>query len=119
MACSSAASHQLINILNHLCLSMSFTTLNKILKIIADCAIEEACMIASRPHTLAYDNINLTGSIYAEQTPGGMSKAQSGTFVMIYEMPSAQTADMEVEPMMQKLIKACASPLMISHLRPS
>ena len=41
MASSSGASCQLINVLNHSCLLMSFTTLNNILKTIANCAIEE------------------------------------------------------------------------------
>jgi hypothetical protein len=117
MASSSSASHQLVNVLNHSCLSMSFTTLNKILKTIVGHAIEEAHMIVLRPHTLTYDNINLTGSIYTEKTPGGMSKVQSETFAMIYEMPSTQTEDMEVELMMEKLIKAF--PLTISDLQPS
>jgi hypothetical protein len=46
-----------------------------------------------------------------------MSKVQSGTFAVIYEMPNARQEDMATLPMMQKLIKA--SPLLVSDLRPS
>jgi hypothetical protein len=52
MAFSTGASRQLINVLNHSCPSMSFTTLSKIIKTISDRAIEEARWVASRPHAL-------------------------------------------------------------------
>ena len=117
LASSSGASRQLINVLNYSCLSMSFTTPNNLPKYIADCAIEEARTVALGPHTLTYENINFTGSIYAEQTPHGMSKVQSGTFAVIDEMPNAHTDDMKVEPMVQNLLKA--SPLRVTDLVPS
>ena len=106
MASSSGASHQLINILNLSCLSMSFTTLSNILKTIADCTIDKAHSIALGPHTLTCNNVNFTGSIYTEQTPHGMSKVQSGTFAVIYEMSNACADDMKVEPMVQNVLKA-------------
>jgi hypothetical protein len=116
MAWSSGASHQLINVLNHACLSMSYTTINDIIKALADRSIEDARQIAARPHAIAYDNINFSGSIYAEQTPNSMSKVLSGSFSVIYEV-DAKEEDVQVAPMMKNLLNS--SPLTMSDLRAS
>lgn len=96
---------------------MSLAALNNILKTIADCAIVEARTVALGLHTFAYDNINFTGSIYAEKMLHSMNKVQSGTFSVIYEMPNARVDDTKVESMVQNLLKAF--PLRLTDLQPS
>ena len=47
---------------------------------LADHSIEQAEAVASGPHGLAYDNINISTSIFVEQRPGAMSKGAIGDF---------------------------------------
>lgn len=117
MAWASGASKQLMNVLHHSCLTMSYTSTSKIITALADSSIERAKIAASRPHALTYDNINISTSIFVEQGPNMMSKVQSGTFAVIYELLNAQTEDMEIQPMVENLRKS--SPLKLADCRPS
>lgn len=69
------------------------------------------------PHGLAYDNVNLSTSIYVEQCPNAMSKVQSGTMGVIYELLNTRPEDMKLQPMLDKFAKS--SPLKMSDLCPS
>ncbi len=46
-----------------------------------------------------------------------MSKVQSGTFAVIYELVNARPEDMQIQPMVENLRKA--SPLKLEDLTPS
>ena len=83
---------------------------------LADRSIELAQDVASGPHGLAYDNINISTSIFVEQRPGAMSKVQSGTFAVIYKLLDARREDMQLEPMLQRFRNS--SPLRLTDLRP-
>ena len=89
MAWASGASRQLMNVLHHACLSMSYTSASAIITALADSSIAKAKIAASQPHALAYDNINISSSIHVDQGPNMMSKVQSGTFAVIYELVNA------------------------------
>ncbi|KAF8815609.1 hypothetical protein BYT27DRAFT_7224855 [Phlegmacium glaucopus] len=89
MASLTGASHNLMNILQRCGLMMSFLS------------------IATTVST----------SIFIEQCPDAMSKVQSGTFLVIYELPHAQLDDMRLAPMMENLKKA--KPLKMQDLWPS
>lgn len=117
MAWSTGASRQLINVLNKSCLSVSYNSISNIIKALADRSIADARRVAAGPHGLGYDNINMSSSIFVEQAPGSMSKVQSGTFGVIYELLNANEKDMELAPMILRLKES--SPLKITDLRPS
>lgn len=80
-----------------------------------DKSIERAKAAALHPHALAYDNINISSAIFVEQGPNTMSKVQSGTFAVVYELLNARFEDMDLTPMLENL--RCSSPLGFSDLR--
>ncbi|KAH9012620.1 hypothetical protein EDB83DRAFT_2168703, partial [Lactarius deliciosus] len=63
------------------------------------------------PHALAYDNINISSSIYVKQGPNAMSKVQSGTFALL----NTRAEDMDMRPLIKNL--RCSSLLVMSDLR--
>jgi hypothetical protein len=52
-------------------------------------------LVRKRPHLLAYGKINLSTSIFAEQTENMPNKVQSGTFPIIYELLNADRSNPE------------------------
>ena len=68
MAWSSGTSQQLISVLNQCCLTMSFPTILHIIEALAEQSLEQARKIAKGPHSYNYDNVNITTSIFVEQT---------------------------------------------------
>jgi hypothetical protein len=72
----------------------------------------EGCIFA--PHALTYDNINISSSIFVEQGLNAMSKVQSGTFAVVYELLNACAEDMDIAPLVENLWQS--SPLDISSL---
>lgn len=107
----------MIDILHHSCLSISYSSISNILNSLAGHSIGKAQEAASGPHGLTYDNINLSTSIYVEQGPNTMSKVQSGTMGVIYELLNARSKDMQLQPMLDRFVKS--SPLKMSDLHPS
>jgi len=96
---------------------MSYTSISSIITALADDSIKKASAVAAGPHGLAYDNINVSSSIFVEQAPNSMSKVQSGTFGVIYELLNAREEDMQIKPMVERLKNS--APLQLSALRPS
>ncbi|KAF8906798.1 hypothetical protein CPB84DRAFT_1744923 [Gymnopilus junonius] len=90
-AWASGASKEVMMVLHHSCLSMSYSSINSIVTSLADSAIEKAQKAASGPHALAYDNINILTSIFVEQKPGMPNKVQSGTFAVSLPMTLEDT----------------------------
>jgi hypothetical protein len=86
---------------------------------LAECSLEDAQKVATGPHAFTYDNLSLSSSIFVEQAPGAMSKVQSGTFAVLYELLNAKPEDMELEAIMLCLQTASKSPLKMSDLRAS
>ena len=75
----------MIDVLHQLGLSMSFITITHIVDALSELSLEEARKaVRNGPHALAYDNINLSTSIFVEQTTNTPNKVQSGTFPIIY-----------------------------------
>ena len=99
MAWVTGALKQLMNVLHHSCLTMSYSSTSAIISALADSSIAKAKLAASHPHALTYDNINISTSIFVEQGPNMMSKVQSGTFSVIYELLNAQPQDMQIQLM--------------------
>ena len=89
MALSTGASHNLMNVLQRCGLTTSFSSIATTVSTLAGFSVQQATMISHGPHTLAYDNMNMKSSIFVEQRPDAMSKVQSGTFPVIYELPHA------------------------------
>ncbi|KAF8873122.1 hypothetical protein BD779DRAFT_1452195, partial [Infundibulicybe gibba] len=111
------ASRQLIGILHQSSLSLSYPSILTTLSSLADRSIENARRAADGPHGLAYDNINMSTSIFVEQTSNMMNKVQSGTFGVIYELFNAKKDDILLAPIMTRLKSA---PLMtMKDLRPT
>jgi hypothetical protein len=110
------ASKELMTILHHSRLSLSYDSINSILNALADSSIDKARQVASGPHALAYDNINISTSIFVEQVPGMPNKVQSGTFAVIYELLRANPVHMDIQSMVERL--KTSSPLLLSDLRP-
>ncbi|PPQ81298.1 hypothetical protein CVT24_009900 [Panaeolus cyanescens] len=117
MAWSTGASRQLVDVMHHSCLTVSYTGISNVLSWLAERAMQLARLGASIPHSLAYDNVNVSSSIFVEQAPSAMNKVRSGTFAVIYKLANANIKHMEIGPLMANLAKA--SPLQLSDLRPS
>ena len=95
---------------------MSYNSINSILGSLADSTIDKAQKVASGPHALAYDNINISTSIFVEQVPGMPNKVQSRTFAVIYELLNANLGHMDIQPMVERL--KASSLLLLSDLHP-
>ena len=104
-----------MNVLHHAGLSLSYASIATMITTLANRSIEEARLVGSGPHALAYDNINLSTSIFVEQGPNMASKVQSGTFAVIYELCNAKAEDLKIEPLIHNLTNA--SLLELSDLR--
>lgn len=96
---------------------MSYSSIVSVITALADSSIEQARIAASLPHALAYDNINISSSIFVEQGPNAMSKVQSGTFAVIYKLLNMDPRDMKVQPLLENLRESTS--LEMSDLRPS
>ncbi|KAH8976405.1 hypothetical protein EDB86DRAFT_2823855 [Lactarius hatsudake] len=108
-------SRQMIDILHRTGLTVSYNSISSMVQSLADRSIERAKAASLLPHALAYDNINISSSIYVEQGPNTMSKVQSGTFGVIYELLNARAEDMSIRPLIDNLQRS--SPLDMSDLR--
>ena len=117
MASSTGASRNLMNVLQRCGLTTSFSSIATTVSALAGFSIQQAPKISHGPHAFAYDNMNMKSSIFVEQRPDAMSKVQSGTFPVIYELPRARINDMRLAPMMENLKKA--NSLKMQNLRPS
>ncbi|KAH9017399.1 hypothetical protein EDB84DRAFT_1276558 [Lactarius hengduanensis] len=106
---------QMIDVLHRTGLTVSYNSISSMVQSLANRSIERAKAASLLPHALAYDNINISSSIYVEQGPNTMSKVQSGTFGVIYELLNARAEDMALEPLIENLRRS--SPLAISDLR--
>ncbi|KAF8055297.1 hypothetical protein FPV67DRAFT_1436466 [Lyophyllum atratum] len=117
VASATGTSREMINILHTACLSMSYNSISNIIDTLADSSIADARKTAaSEPTLMAYDNINITTSIFVEQAPGAMSKVQSGTFGVLYKLyKSPEFKDMLAAPMMIRFQNS--SPLEMSDVR--
>ena len=107
-------SRQMINVLHQTCLVVSYPSIASMVQALADCSIERAKAAVLQPHALAYDNINISSLIFVEQGPNTMSKVQSGTFAVVYELLNACVKDMIIKPMIERLRRS--SPLVFSDL---
>ena len=116
-AWASGTSQQMISVLHRSCLSVLYPSIAAVVHSLAEHSIERAQAISRQPHVLAYDNVNVSSSIFVEQGPNTMSKVQSGTFAVIYELAGACAEDMRILPLMTSL--QCSSPLSITDLCPS
>ena len=88
MAWSTGTFQQLINVLHQASLIVSYPSILEVVQTLASKSIENARKIVAGPHCYQYDNINISTSIFVEQVPGTMSKVQSGTFSIIYQLPT-------------------------------
>ncbi|KAH9158717.1 hypothetical protein EDB89DRAFT_1867625, partial [Lactarius sanguifluus] len=100
-------SRQMIDVLHRMGLTVLYNSISSLVLKLADRSIERAKAASLLPHALAYDNINISSSIYV--------KVQSGTFAVIYELLNARAEDMDMRPLIKNLQHS--SPLVISDLR--
>jgi hypothetical protein len=108
-------SRQMIDVLHRTGLTVSYASIASMVQALADRSIERAKAASFLPHALAYDNINILSSIFVEQGPNAMSKVQSGTFAVVYELLNSCAEDMDIRPLVENLRRS--SPLDISSLR--
>ncbi|KAH9025785.1 hypothetical protein EDB85DRAFT_1869407 [Lactarius pseudohatsudake] len=108
-------SRQMIDILHRTGLMVLYKSISNLVLKLADCSIERVKAALLLPHTLAYNNVNISSSIYVKQGPNTMSKVQSGTFGVIYELLNARAEDMSIEPLVDNMWHS--SPLALSDLR--
>jgi hypothetical protein len=116
-AWSTGASRRMIDILHQSALTMSYTSVLKVLESLSEHSLQTARDYVNHfPHALAYDNINISTSIFVEQRENMPSKVQSGTFPVIYELLNANPEHMQLEPMIARF--KLSSPLNMSDVRP-
>ncbi|KAG6905097.1 hypothetical protein DXG01_004886 [Tephrocybe rancida] len=102
VALATGTSREMFNILHASGVSMSYTSISSIVDALTARSISVARgLAASQPVSIAYDNINITTSIFVEQVPGSMNKVQSGTFSMLYRLYNASRDDMLAAPIIQ------------------
>jgi hypothetical protein len=107
-------SRQMIDALHRTGLLVSYSSIANMAQALADHSVERARAACLRPHALAYDNLNISSSIFVEQGPNMMSKVQSGTFGVIYELCNAQPEDILLDPLINNFRRS--SPLSLSDL---
>ena len=117
MAWATGASKQLMNVLHHASLSMSYPSIMSIINALANDSLQQAQRLTDGPHGLGYDNVNTSMSQYIEQGPDMKSKVQSGVYMLVYHLLQANPAHMKIKDTMDRLTKS--SNLTISDLRPS
>ena len=116
-AWGTGASRRMIDILHQSALTMSYTSVLKVLESLSEHSLQTARdYVNNFPHALAYDNINISTSIFVEQRENMPSKVQSGTFPVIYELLNANPEHMQLEPMIVRF--KMSSPLNMSDVRP-
>ena len=116
-AWGTGASRRMIDILHQSALTMSYTSVMKVLESLSEHSLQTAQdYVNHSPHALAYDNINISTSIFVEQRDNMPSKVQSGTFPVIYELLNANPEHMKLEPMIARF--RMSSPLNMSDERP-
>lgn len=115
MAWSTGASRNLIGVLHKAGLSTSYTSIANTITALHAFSIEQGAKASRAPHALCYDNINISTSIFVEQRPGAMSKMQSGTFPVIYQLENVELEHMRLAPLIENLKNS--KPLNISDLR--
>jgi hypothetical protein len=96
-------SKQMIDVLHRTCLVVSYPSIATMVHSLVDRSIKRVKAASLLPHALAYDNINISSSIFIEQGPNTMSKVQSGTFAVIYELLNARAEDMDIKPLVKNL----------------
>ena len=114
---ATSASHKMIEVLHQCGLVISNPSILKGIHILADRSMEEAQRVAAGLHGLAYDNVNLSTSVFVEQTSNMPSKVQSGTVSVIYELLNGNPQHMKIAPLIQRL--KSSSLLKASDIRPS
>ncbi|TRM66782.1 hypothetical protein BD626DRAFT_426354 [Schizophyllum amplum] len=103
-AWSTGASRHLIEVQARAHLTPSFTTIQNTLHELAEDAVQRAVhAVDTLPHAFAYDNINLSHSLFIEQRLDSPAKVQSGSFCVIYELYGAHFEHMKIEPMQRRL----------------
>ena len=116
-AWGTGASRRMIDILHQSALTMSYSSVLKVLESLSEHSLQTARdYINHFPHALAYDNISISTSIFVEQRENMPSKVQSGTFPVIYELLNANPEHMKLEPMIARF--KMSSPLTMSDVRP-
>lgn len=116
-AWSTGASRSLINVLHKPGLSTSYTSISNTIFALHKYSLERAALVSRKPHAVEYDNVNMTSSNHVEQRPGMMSKVQSGTFPVIYQLDNVDPEHTKLAPILANLRKSQA--LRITDLRPS
>ncbi|SJL16064.1 uncharacterized protein ARMOST_19580 [Armillaria ostoyae] len=84
------ASKKMMEVLSHCSLSTSFPTTQGNIDTLANMSISSASEETHGPHGCVWDNVTLSSSDHVEQTSHMMSKAQSGTFPVIYWLHNVQ-----------------------------
>ncbi|KAF8419230.1 hypothetical protein L210DRAFT_3426290 [Boletus edulis BED1] len=103
---TNGASRQTIEALAKCGLSISFTSLLKLLNKLASRCLDQAAQITRFPHILCYDNINISTSIFIEQRIGAPAKVQSGTFPIVYELSNTNPQHLCLGLMLQRANQA-------------
>ncbi|RXW23946.1 hypothetical protein EST38_g1907 [Candolleomyces aberdarensis] len=96
------ASQQLVALLNQAGLSPSYQSIHTAIDSLANRSLEAARVAAAGPHVFCYDNIQISTSIFVEQTLNICPKVQSGTFAVIYELPHAKPEDVLLGPLLER-----------------
>lgn len=116
-AWGTGASRRMVDILHQSALTMSYTSVLRVLESLSEHSLQTARDYVNHfPHALAYDNINISTSIFVEQRENMPSKVQLGTFPVIYELLNANPEHMKLEPMIARF--KMSSPLNMTDVRP-
>ncbi|KJA22641.1 hypothetical protein HYPSUDRAFT_164247 [Hypholoma sublateritium FD-334 SS-4] len=117
MAWSTGARKNLINVLHKAGISTAYSTVANTILALHKYSVEQAAKVSCGPHAFCYDNINISTSIHIEQRPGAMSKMQSGTFPVIYQLDNVDPFHLKLAPIIENFKKS--KPLTMSDLRSS
>ncbi|KAJ7318582.1 hypothetical protein DFH08DRAFT_714617 [Mycena albidolilacea] len=102
---STGSARQTINAAFRCGLSVSYdSVLNLGQSLGLGCTMENTLFVATEPHGLGYDNLNISTSIFVEQRgASGPAKVTSGTFGVLYGLRNANFDDMLIAPIMRCL----------------
>src|ERR1700685_3965858 len=98
---SCGISRKVTDMLSRCGLCPSYDSTHKTHKILANGNMGRAQVASRLPHSIGWDNINITTSVFVEQHEFTPQKVQSGTSSMIYSLQNATMDDMLLQPILE------------------
>jgi len=100
---TTGCSKQTIEALHRCGLSISYKSVLRTIKFLANHCMQLAVQVGSDIHAFCYDNVNISTSIFVEQRGSlGPAKVTSGTFAVVYKVQNGNCKHMKLAPILER-----------------